>query len=126
MRVANVMKIGKCIYDETILGLRIYASMECITQIITQIASTIGSPPPSIPYPIMIIGMPDKNVPNTGINPKINTIIESVKMNGKCPAGKSEPISKSPIVVKIELTNAIIPCALKIFPNPETIFSLKY
>jgi hypothetical protein len=30
-----------------------------------------------------MMGIPERNVPNTGINPAINTISDRVKINGK-------------------------------------------
>jgi hypothetical protein len=45
------------------------------------IAITVGNPPN--PYPIIIIGILERIVPNTGINQKINTISERVKIYGK-------------------------------------------
>jgi hypothetical protein len=41
---------------------------------------TTGRPPN--PYPSIIIGMPERKVPNTGINQAIKTMSESVKING--------------------------------------------
>lgn len=47
-------------------------------------------------------------------------------MKGKCQPVNRKPITRSPIVVRMELTTAIIPCALKTLQNPATIFELKY
>lgn len=75
------------------------------------------------PYPMIIIGMLERIVQNTGINPKINTIKESVKINGKVPSPTKPPIMSNPITVSTAFTRAIIDWALKIAPKPRLIFS---
>lgn len=87
--------------------------------IIMRIAKTTRSPISSQnPYPIMIMGIPESIVPNTGINPKINTIRESVKIKGNVSPTNNQPIIRRPIIVRMEFTRAMIDWALKIAPKP--------
>jgi hypothetical protein len=58
-------------------------------------------------------GIDDKNVPRTGTNPSTNTIRARESINGN-HVPYTNPIIKSPIVVKTALVNAIIDCALRI------------
>ena len=69
-------------------------------------ARTTGHHP--IPYPIIIIGIHDIKVPNTGTNPKINTSNASVMAYGKAVFSNIKPIKNNPVVVRRVLIVAII------------------
>jgi hypothetical protein len=69
----------------------------------------------------MSIGIQDRKVPNTGINPQINTMSERVIINGKVQPSKIL-IRMSPILVRMAFTKAIIDWALNMSPNPAHTF----
>jgi hypothetical protein len=80
MSIKNVINTGKCINEDTIFGLSTYASNACTTAIMTMHANTMANPP--YPNAMMRIGTPERNVPSTGMNPKMSTNIESVNIYG--------------------------------------------
>jgi hypothetical protein len=70
----------------------------------------------------MRIGIPDMNVPKTGINQKTRTIRESVKIYGNTVPPWRKLIRSSPIDVSTALVIAMRDCAFTIAPNPLVIF----
>jgi hypothetical protein len=68
-----------------------------------------------------MIGILERSVPKTGINPKIKTMSDSVKIYGNPPCPAKTPIAVSPILVNTAFARAITDCALKINPNPLAI-----
>ena len=56
----------------------------------------------------MSIGTPEINVPNTGINPQINTMSASVKINGKATHPWTKLMMRSHRVVSTALVRAMI------------------
>lgn len=56
---------------------------------------------------MMIIGTPEINVPKTGINQNIRTIIERVNIYGKTPQPWTILIIRSQIEVRTEFTIAM-------------------
>lgn len=80
---------------------------------------TTSNPP--CPYAMRMMGIPERIVPKTGINPNIKTISESVKIYGNPPCPVKIPMIVSHTLVKIAFTRAMTDCALKISPNPFAI-----
>mgnify|MGYP006932801910 CR=1 FL=1 len=77
------------------------------------------------PYQMIMIGIPERNVPNTGMNPNINTTSESVNIYGNASPPWKKLITRSPNDVRMALTRAMIDCARKISPNPvQTFFAI--
>jgi hypothetical protein len=76
MSIKKVINTGKCTYDDTIFGFRIYASIAWMIAIMITTPMTVSIP--AYPYPINMIGTLEINVPKIGIKPSIKTISESV------------------------------------------------
>jgi hypothetical protein len=56
----------------------------------------------------MSIGIDERNTPNTGINPDINTMIVRVKISGNDHPPWKKLMTMSPIVVRMAFTSAMI------------------
>jgi hypothetical protein len=74
-KMINVITGFMCITDDTILGFSTYASSMWITIIINNAHRPNCTPPLLIA--IRIIGTDDSHMPNTGIKPHINTMVDS-------------------------------------------------
>jgi hypothetical protein len=57
---------------------------------------------------MMRIGIPERKVPNTGINQKINTISERVNIKGNADHPWTKLIIRSPMLVSMAFVSAMI------------------
>ncbi len=71
---------------------------------------------------MMRMGIPERKVPKTGINQKINTMRERVTIYGKDHPPCIKLINIRPTDVSIALVKAMIDCALNTSQNPVPTF----